>query len=286
MHRHSVAFVLAAAGFWLGTSPASAQVAACSQAYEKAQEEKAAGRLNSAIAQLKDCVDTSCPGFIREDCSRWMNEAEAALPSVVFAVRRDGKDQLEVEVTCDGAVLAQALDGKAIPVDPGPHNFTIRIPGFDPIERQLLVREGERNRMVEADFRTPRANPFAGVDEVAAAPSGSGARRTTLTYGLAGVGALGVGGFALFAVLGSRQQSDLEHRCAPACSSAQVDSVKTKYLVADLSLGIGVAALGAATYLLLTNRGGKADTRSHATVVGFAPRTTGPGGVLELATSF
>jgi hypothetical protein len=284
MQRHSVAFVLAAAGFCLGTSPARAQVAACSQAYEKAQEEKAAGRLNFAIAQLKDCVDTACPKFIREDCSRWLVEAEAALPSLVFAVRRDGKDQLEVEVTCDGAVLAQALDGKAIPIDPGLHTFIIRIPGFDPVERQLLVREGERNRRVEADFRTPRANPFALIDQTAAAPSGGGARRTILTYGLAGVGVLGVGGFALFAVLGRRQQSDLEHDCAPSCSSARVDSVKTKYLVADLSLGVGVAALGAATYLFLTNRGAKAN--SHATVVSFAPRTSGGGGVLELATSF
>lgn len=287
MNTRRAILVLAASGSWLASATVSAQTDACSQAYEKAQEERAAGRLSSAIAQLQVCIDTSCPPFIREDCSRWMNETEEALPSVVFAVRRDGQDQMEAEVTCDGTMLAQSLDGKAVPLDPGPHTFTFSIPGFAPVERQLLIREGERNRRIEVDFRTLRSNPFlvAAENEPAGAGSPSRTPRTYLTYGLAGVGALGIGGFALFAVLGSRQQGDLEDSCAPYCRSSQVDGVKTKYLIADISLGVGLAALGAATYFYLTNRGGKSASREHATLVGFAPRS-GPGGVLELSTSF
>jgi hypothetical protein len=287
MNPRRAVFVLTAASSWLASATVNAQADLCSQAYEKSQEDRAAGRLNAAIAQLKVCIDASCPAFIREDCSRWMNETEVALPSVVFAVRRDGQDQMEAEVRCDGAVLVQDLDGKAIPVDPGPHTFTFSIPGLAPIERQLLVREGERNRVVEVDFRTLRTNPFLVADknEPASTAAPSWTSRTYLTYGLGGVGALGIGSFALFAVLGSRQQADLEHDCAPTCRSSQVDSVKTKYLIADLSLGMGLAALGAATYLYVTNRNRKSPSRESTPLVGFAPRP-GPGGVLELATPF
>jgi hypothetical protein len=285
MNIHRVVIVLAGASCGLAAAPVRAQTTACSQAYEKAQEERAAGRLNAAIDQLKVCIDTSCPTFIREDCSRWMNETEVALPSVVFAVRRDGQDQMAADVNCDGTLLTQSLDGKAIPVDPGPHTFTFSIPGFAPIERQLVIREGEHNRIVEVDFRTLRTNPFLTNLGTEKRATGGGTRRTYLTYGLAGVGVLGLSGFALFAVLGSSQQGDLEDSCAPSCRSSQVDSVKTKYLVADLSLGVGLAALGAATYLYLTNRGGTSVAHGHTTLVSFTPRS-GSGGVLELGTRF
>src|SRR5512142_2755085 len=70
---------------------AHADALACTDAYEKAQEAKAVGHLNATLVQLRVCVDSSCPKFIRDDCMRWLDQTEAALPTVVFAVLRDGK---------------------------------------------------------------------------------------------------------------------------------------------------------------------------------------------------
>jgi hypothetical protein len=281
--HHIVVFLPAAVA--LCPTLALAQNQACSTAYERAQEERAKGGLRAAHTQLQICVDRDCPKFIREDCTRWLEQVETSLPTVVFAVRRDGDDQTEVEVTCDGATLVTFLDGKAVALDPGPRTFSFRIPGFAPVERQLLIREGERNRMVEVEFRSPKT-PMVGAMDAAADAEGMRNRRTW-SYGLGGAGALGLAGFALFAALGSSQQGDLERTCSPYCQESQVDSVKTKYVMADACLGVGLVALGVATYLYLTSRGepqGTGDSES-ATTVSFVPRS-GSGGVLQLSTSF
>jgi hypothetical protein len=284
---------LLTAGLALGPAEVIAQTTACSSDYEKAQEEKANGRLNAALSYLRGCVNPDCPKFIREDCARWMDQTESALPSVVFAVRRDGVDQTEVDIACDGVAMTRSLNGKAIPVDPGVHVFSFAMSGFDSIERRLLIREGERNRIVDVEFRSPResATPAPAVDArnppAGEATSGNAGRRY-LTYGLAGAGVLGLAGFVVFAVRGVGQQGTLEKDCAPNCLQSDVDSVKTKYLVADTCLAVGLVSLGVATYLWFTSRGEKPSSadRKSGVSVGFSPRSLSAGGVLQLSTAY
>jgi len=287
--RRAIAlFILGSSSVWRTT--ALAQSAQCGQAYEHAQEEKAKGHVGAALVHLRQCIDVSCPQFVRDDCSRWMDQAEAAMPSVVFAVRRDGVDQVDVEVTCDGQPFAKALDGKALVVDPGIHTFSFRMPGLAPVEQKLLVHEGERNRIVDVEFHSLRDSAtsptVAGVGDEGSSSSEISANPGFLRYGLAGVGALGVLNFALFAALGNSQQSNLERTCSPRCDSSQVSSVKTKYLIADASLGVGMVSLGIATYLFIANHSTSSDTpeQSQTVSVRFAPSISG--GLLELSGPF
>jgi hypothetical protein len=62
--------------------------------------------------------------------------------------------------------------------------------------------------------------------------------------------------------------------------------VKTKYLLADVSLGVGLVSLGVATYIFVKNRGANPTDRAPATSVSFIPRSSGAGGVLQLSTSY
>ena len=275
----------------LGAARAAEEPLTCSQAYEKAQEEKTAGRLNAAIEHLKSCIDPSCAEFIRQDCLRWMDQTESALPTVVFSVREDGKDLTDVEILCDDKPLTGILDGKAIPVDPGLHAFTFNVPGLVPAQRQVLVREGERNRIINVEFSRPHkrvALPSATSRAATTLPAEPSLRsgKRTLPYALAGVGTLGVAGFTVFALLGNSQKSDLERTCSPFCQSSQVDSVKTKYLVADTCLGVGLISLGVATYIFVKNHGESVTGRDSATSINFIPRSAGAGGVLQLSTSY
>lgn len=282
--------------------PASAvaqSASACSQAYETAQEERAAGHLHAALGHLRVCVAPACPMFIREDCARWIDQAEASLPSVVFAVRRDGKDEPEVEITCDGAVVTRALDGKAVAVDPGAHDFLFRMPGFEPVAQRLIIREGERNRMIEVEFhspveRTPPSGAHAGAKAtpiLAVLPPSEQvqpARRTAWMVGLAGLGAAGLTSFGVFAALGYQREHDLQASCSPYCSSGSVAGVRTRYVIADSSLGVGLVSLGIATYLYLTGHPSSGIDAKPGPLASFGllPHPSASGGVLHLSGGF
>ena len=264
----------------------AAESTTCADSYEKAQEEKAAGHLKAALVDLKSCIDQTCPKFIRDDCVRWMDQTESALPTVVFAARQDGKDLTDVEVACDGEPLLSSLDGKAVPVDPGSHDFSFKLPGFSPIERQTLIREGEQNRIIDVEFGIPRESVASTASADASRSGQRGLVARYLPYGLAGLGALGVAGFTLFGIEGNSQKEDLERTCSPYCQSSQVDSVRTKYLLADTCLAVGLVSAGVATYLFLTRRSESVGGHDHATSIDFAPRTSGGGGVVQVFTRF
>ncbi len=250
----------------------------------------------SRVASIRPAPSSSA----RIACAGWIRR-EIALPTVVFSVRQDGKDLTNVEILCDGNLLVGTLDGKALPVDPGLHNFTFSVPGLAPEERQLLIREGERNRIINVDFGTsresssplpspspspsppPSPSPSSSVKTVPPAPP---ARTGALAYSLVGVGALGVAGFTVFGLLGNSRQGELERTCAPNCQSGQIDGVRTQYLLADTCLGVGLVSLGFATYLFVKNHGQSSPDRDRTTSISFIPRSTGAGGVLQLSARY
>ena len=115
------------------------------------------------------------------------------------------------------------------------------------------MRVGEKNRRVavsfgaEAKAKTPSRRRKRGVRR---GPRHEPALdKRTISYGLAGLGAAALGSFAFFAITGKSDENDLHDSCSPNCPEDDVDAVRTKYLVADISLGVGIASLGAATWL-------------------------------------
>jgi len=89
-----------------------------------------------------------------------------------------------------------------------------------------------------------RKPPVPAAEPVAPAVEPAG-RSRTIPLVLVGWVVIGVAGFAVFGALGRGEESDLKQDCAPQCSDQQVSSVRTKYLVGDISLGVGVLALAA-----------------------------------------
>ncbi|AGP37343.1 hypothetical protein SCE1572_24360 [Sorangium cellulosum So0157-2] len=68
-------------------------------------------------------------------------------------------------------------------------------------------------------------------------------------------GALGAAGLAVFAVAGALSlsaEADLRATCAPRCPGDDVRAIRVQHAIADVGLGVGVLALGAATWLYLT----------------------------------
>src|SRR5215468_641818 len=91
------------------------------------------------------------------DCSQWLSEVEARIPTVVLSARdTSGRDLVKIVVTTvDGATVASRLDGRAIELEPGEQVFVFVAPDGARREKRVLVREGEKNQSVSAVFDGP-----------------------------------------------------------------------------------------------------------------------------------
>jgi hypothetical protein len=132
--------------------------AQCATAYERAQEHRAASRLRKAREALVLCAQQECPSFVQSDCLEWLPEVEREVPSVVIVARGpDGADTGTVRVFMDDELLTDHLDGTAMDVDPGYHQFRFEHDGQPPIERRLLIRQTQKNRAVDVSFHVTSA---------------------------------------------------------------------------------------------------------------------------------
>src|SRR5262249_35454795 len=104
----------------LGAEP----VVACARAAEQGQDLRTEGRFVKARQRFIECSHPSCPNLVRADCVRWLGELSPSIPTVVLVATTDGRDLEDVSVSLDGEPFVSTLDGRAEPVDPGPHVFT------------------------------------------------------------------------------------------------------------------------------------------------------------------
>ena len=247
----------------------------CIETHRQAQQAQNDGKLVHARELSRNCTALACPGLIVTDCARWLNDMEQRIPSVVFEVRLDGKPNLTATVVADGERVQEWTRGESLRLDPGEHQFRFEMAEHQPIIQNLLLAEGMRYRIVSVDFATEKpatpavATPVA--PPLAAAPAVPSERPTPIiVYPLLGVGAVGLGSFALFGLMGKSKQSDLENTCKPNCTDSDLKPMKTSYLIGDISLGVGVASLVAASVFYFGRQ-----EKPPSTTVGFAPL---PGG--------
>jgi hypothetical protein len=229
---------------------------ACVVQHDDSQRFRRERKLKDARADLKACARNVCPAVIRQDCLPWLEQVEASLPSIVIGAKRGSIAVTDVQVSIDGAVVQTSLDGTSIDIDPGEHKLRFERPGSPPDEQTLVIREGEKNRLVAVQFEGPRA-AAAVVAAAPSEPAAAGARPIpTGVYVLGGVGVVGMAVFAGLGAVGKSDESSLASSCAPDCAASSVDAVHDKYLGADIALGVGVAALagGALWFLLRPSR--------------------------------
>jgi hypothetical protein len=239
-------------GAFRGTVARAQSTDACFEAPVEGQKLERAGKLTAARALFETCSRNTCPAEIVEDCTRWAQRVDAALPSVVLAARdAQGRDVVDAVVSVDGAP-AVPLSARAMALDPGAHRFVFRRNTSETVERQVILREAEKNRELAVTFagasQPAVAPPVATADAVGAPP--------LLFWVAGGVGVAAIASFGVFGALGVSERSSDD--CANGCALSQKNSVDTKLRIADVSLGIGVVALGVATWMYLS--------RSHADV--------------------
>jgi hypothetical protein len=289
MLRHRSSRKVLALGCLLAAilSPSAARAAAkgekaCLTTFKNGQRLEEQGRLRDAQLQYQSCVQASCGAFIKQQCSLRYSQLENDIPSVVpVALDESGNPVADVKVSVDGQPLAAKIDGRSLQVDPGLHEFSFQTPRGALSTQKILIMQGQRNRPISVELSgstakatTPSTTPLQRavlVDSRPAVENTAGvtvdpdpldnddpdvrpARRTRVApWILGGVGLAGVGGYALLTFWG-RKDNQLLGDCTPACPQSGLDRVKRLYLLANISLGVGAAALVGATYLFIRSR--------------------------------
>lgn len=223
----------------------SSSVTECVEAHASGQELRQEGKLLESRAQFLRCSQEACPGLVRSECLSSIDELRSQIPSVVFRISVDGEARSDVAASMDGQELFSEIPTRALEVNPGKHRFVFRFGELDAIERQVTITEGEKLVPVSAAFSsTPAEQPA----EAESPPVATEHRPIPLpVYVLAGVGALGLGGFMGFGLAARSKEGELRSSCSPACAQSEIDALENRALAADISLGIGIAALAAAT---------------------------------------
>lgn len=173
----------------------------------------------------------------------------------------------------DGAVVAGAALGLGLPIDPGEHVVSTQAPGGALWEQRITIAKGEKKPLVlevkaapTVDTRSAAATPVVAVTPEPsplppAKPGMSGRRAAVYTVGGVGVAGLVLGGVLGGLVLGKK--SIIKAHCGSAieapselyCDSTGLtaaDSAKTLGLVSTIGFAAGLAGVGTAVVLLLT----------------------------------
>jgi len=206
------------------------------------------------------------------------DEAKVAEVSAQVASRRDelraripqptlarGAGAEYASVSLDGVSLGASSIGPKLPVDPGPHRIEAIASGYKPFRATIDIVEKEAKRVEITLERIP-----APVSAAEPSPSGSPAkdqaepepaRTNVLPFVVGGVGVASVGAGVVFLLLRQNAISTLDRECTlppgrmcPASSQSTFDQGKTYNLLANVTLGVGVAAIGAGAVLYFTQK--------------------------------
>jgi hypothetical protein len=230
----------------------------CIAAAEDGQRLRLGAKLTGAREKLLACSQAECPAVLRGDCARWLAEIDLVLPSIVVrAVDGAGADVVDARVFVDDRMIAPRLDGTELHVDPGEHVLRFVGARGDAVEQRILVREGERHRVVTVVFPPPPIVPSVSrpdaVDVVDAPPAPPPHRSLVAPIAAFAGGAISLGIASYFWISGLADHDSLASSCAGthSCSQASVTSAHDKLVIGDVAggIGIGLAALGAGIFL-------------------------------------
>jgi hypothetical protein len=263
---------------------ANARVPLCLNAAQSGQTLRDGGMYRRAREAFIVCAGDDCPGEVRKSCAAWLTDLEKITPTVVFVAQANGIDIADVRVSVDGETVAERVEGKPVPLDPGEHRFRFEHAGEAPVERTLVVHAGEKDRPVTVSFGAQPAAPAAPVPGAVPTTPAAPSRQRLSQLGFYVVGALGVASFAAGLVLDSSgfvflQQCGGDASCTRAHELAEV---QWRFVTGDVLLAAGVAT-AAAAWVLRPEPARAAPARATTIV---AVPTPGVGAALALTQRF
>jgi hypothetical protein len=218
--------------------------------------EESRGRLVRAVGHYRDARALMQDDDVRADTVD--GRIDALAPRIGRLELGWGEVPADAELRIDG----EAVSGRPaeVPIDPGERSVTVTAPGRQEHQETLSVADGATVSLA-LRLGPPLPEPVPAPDPTHADDgAGDGQRIAALV-----VGGFGVLGLVAFGVTGGlvldRQATVDEHcpevddgprRCVDDAGVEAADEGKTLGIVNAVSLGIGLAAIGAALVLFLT----------------------------------
>jgi len=314
MNRTSLAgFVLVACSgiAALGTSTSAraddATMTKCIATNDQALDLQKKGRLLDARRLLAQCAAPSCGAEMSEACAQEIAEVNARIPAVVFLPKNGaGEDVAGVKLFVDGTLYAERLDGSAVVIDPGEHEFRFEVAGQEPVTKRFVLHERENSRR-----ETILIGPPAPALPPALRPSGDGQvtltvvgnppsphqldstgsfQRTMGTLVLAIALPVAIITGSTFGLLAATKWSSATSECKPSCAPgsqgpSDVSSARSAAFGADVAFGVAGAALVGGIVLRVTAPARRL-VGSPAPEVHVTPAISDRGGSVLLGGSF
>jgi hypothetical protein len=247
-------------------APRSEEENSCFDHHELGQELRQAGKLVESRAAFLDCAASNCPAAVQRDCERWSREVAAELPKIEIEVRFQGKARNDASIEIDGEPHADALASPVV-LNPGLHRYRVRLAGARGVEGELTLRAGEPVHQLSLELQ----------------PLEAGSRPVpTLSWVLGGVGVAGTAGFLGFGLSSRSLEHELERTCSPLCTNEQIDRVRQRSLIANVSLGLGLASLASAAALYLLSGPEQTPPEQPVVELGLVPLAGGALGNVQL----
>lgn len=247
---------------------ALADVDGCVEAHSRGQVLRDESKLVESQAMLLSCAsDESCPAPVKAECEQYLEAVQRLTPTLVFAGRDHlGRDIGGVRTYMDGTLVEWVAGQAPLAVDPGPHVVRFLHPGGQIVEQRVDAVQGEKARLVVAEFS--KTETVTATLPPATAPTASADRsaRQIMTYAFGGLAVVGLASFVILGRSGKSEEADLRASCAPNCTTSQKQSVAAKYLWADVSLAVAGLSLagGAVLYFAPLGSDDTAATLSFA----------------------
>ena len=189
-------------------------------------------------------------------------EVETAVTSLraripkLFIERGAGADAAAVQL--DGVDLGASSVGVEVPLDPGPHAVTANAPGFINFNATVELKEREVTHVTLELQPEPTPTPDEQGQKVVVIKEQAPVNRT-IPYVVGGVGVAALVGTGVFFALRQATAAELNRDCpvhnqCPESNKPTYDRLKTYNVLTIITGVIGVACVGTATALILTEK--------------------------------
>ena len=209
--------------------------------------EEKVGRLASAWQHWKEAIDSLPANDDRITfAGSRVEDLEKKLPRLQVTLLKGAPEG--AKVFRDEIELGPAGQGAPLPVDPGPHTITVRMPGHFSKSTTVSVAIGEQ---AIVDVQPGAVDPSAGAAPVKAPTKTIG--WIVGGIGLAGVGTAAVSGMMLVGV--KRTVSDNCNE-SKVCNQDGIDAAsngKKLLIVNTIGWAVGAVGLGVGAYLILSS---------------------------------
>lgn len=201
-----------------------------------------------------------------------VTKLRARIPKLVL---ERGKGASAAAIELDGVAVGDSSVGIEVPLDPGPHAVTAKAPNHKPLETSVTLKEQETTKLaIELEELPPEPARIGAVVAIEKPPS----KVVPLVIG--GVGAASLLGSAVLFGLRQHTLSRLEDACGaggkhcPASMQSKYDDLKFYHYGAEVTLGVGLVAVGTAGALLYLQRKKKEPEHSALQLVPSLPMSS------------